>query len=67
MQFTTRFCEVLKTSPISQTQLAMELGITRQAITNLKSGISLPSLDLLCRICKALDVSADYLLGLSDY
>ncbi len=67
MKFTERFNEVLHGSKITQVQLAEKLDISRQAITNLKIGTSLPSLELLYKICKVLDVSADYLLGLSDY
>ncbi len=67
MKFTERFNEVLQGSKITQVQLAEKLEISRQAITNLKIGTSLPSLELLYKICMVLDISADYLLGLSDY
>ena len=67
MDFTGRFKQILKDNHINQAKLADDLGVSRQAITNLKNGASLPSLYLLFNICKYLDVSADYLLGLSDY
>ena len=67
MDFTGRFNQILKENHIKQAKLADDLGVSRQAITNLKNGASLPSLYLLFNICKYLDVSADYLLGLSDY
>lgn len=67
MDFTNRFNELLTNSNETNASLASALGISRQAITNLKSGFSLPSLFLLCKICEHFDVSADYLLGLSDY
>ena len=67
MLFTERFNEVLKISHVNQTELAARVGVSKQAITNLKNGTSLPSLDLLCALCRALGVSSDYLLGLSDY
>lgn len=67
MDFTRRFNQILNENNISQAKLAAELGISRQAVTNLKNGASLPSLYLLFNLCKVLDVSADYLLGLSDY
>ena len=67
MEFTGRFNQILKDNHINQAKLADDLGVSRQAITNLKNGASLPSLYLLFNICKYLDVSADYLLGLSDY
>ena len=67
MDFTHRFNQIIKENHINQAKLADDLGVSRQAITNLKNGASLPSLYLLFNICKYLDVSADYLLGLSDY
>lgn len=66
MEFTKRFNEVLQQDTINQTLLAKRLNISKQAITNLKSGTSLPSLDLLCKISKVLNYSTDYLLGLED-
>ena len=35
-------------------------------ISDYKAGKSMPSLDTLYLICRCLDVSADYLLGLED-
>lgn len=67
MLFTERFNEILKVSHINQSELAAAVGVSKQAITNLKSGASLPSLDLLCALCRTLNVTSDYLLGLSDY
>ena len=36
-------------------------------ISNLRKGDNVPSVEVLTKVCKYLDVSADYLLGLSDY
>ncbi len=36
-------------------------------ISNLRKGDNVPSVEVLMKVCKYLDVSADYLLGLSDY
>ena len=66
MQFKERFNEVLKTSGKSQTQIAQELNITKQCVNDYKMGKSVPSLETLWLLCKCLDVSADYLLGLKD-
>jgi len=66
MDFTKVFGELLEQEKIKQTELAKKLNVSKQAITNLKSGRSLPSLDLLCLISKELDVSTDFLLGLVD-
>lgn len=66
MEFTKNFNEILKNEKINQTELAKQLNVSKQAITNLKRGSSLPSLELLCRIAIALDTTADYLLGLEN-
>ena len=66
MLFTQRFNEILKSSGASQTDLAKFCNTTKQNITNFKAGRSFPSIDTLYKICKFLDCSADYLLGLSD-
>lgn len=66
MKFTEIFAKLLKEQNINQTELAKELHISKQAITNLKTGLNYPSLDLLCSIAKYFNVSTDYLLGLKD-
>lgn len=66
MEFTQIFNKLLVNEKIKQSDLAKELNLSKQAITNLKSGRSLPSLDVLCSIAKYFDVSSDYLLGLED-
>lgn len=67
MEFTKRFNLILKSSGKSQVELAKYCNISRQSITDYKKGRTYPSYDILCLICKFFDVSADYLLGLSDY
>ncbi len=64
--FTKRFNEVLTYSKISQTELAARVNVSKQCISDYKSGKSFPSIQTLFLICKALEVSADYLLGLTD-
>lgn len=66
MNFTHVFAKLLQSENITQTELAKTLNVSKQAITNLKKGTSLPSLDLLCEIAKFFEVSTDYLLGLED-
>lgn len=46
--------------------VADELGIDRTRYTKYEIGDNFPPLDVLANICKLLDVSADYLLGLRD-
>lgn len=47
-------------------EVAKELGITLSAYSNYEQGIREPSYDVLKKICKYYDVSADYLLGIKD-
>lgn len=65
--FTERFNQVLKDGNVNQTKLAEQIGISKQCISDFKSGKSFPSIHTLKLICLHLEVSADYLLGLSDY
>ncbi len=65
-KFTERFNEVLRYSGIRQTSLAKAANVSKQCISDYKAGKSVPSLDTLFLICKFLDISADYLLGLED-
>lgn len=67
MIFKNRLVEVLEHTTKSQKTIAEECGIHPSCITQYKKGDTQPTLDVLFRLCKSLDVSADYLLGLSDY
>ncbi len=66
MKFTERFNELLKISGKTQVEIAKEINVSKQCVTDYKSGKSYPSLETLCLICKALETSADYLLGITD-
>ena len=67
MEFTKRFNEVLKQSGKTQTEIAKALNITKQCVNDYKTGKSVPSIETLYALCRYLDVTADYLLGLTDY
>lgn len=64
--FTERFNECLRYANVRQTELARAANVSKQCISDYKSGKSVPSIDTLFLLCKFLDVSADYLLGLED-
>lgn len=64
--FKERFNEVLKYTDKTQVQIAYECGISKQSMTAYKAG-AMPSVEVLKKLCIALDVSADYLLGLSNF
>ena len=67
MEFTKRFNEVLQQSGKTQVEIARALNVTKQCVNDYKTGKSVPSLETLYLLCMYLDVSADYLLGLTDY
>lgn len=66
MKFVENLCYELKNSPKNQKELAAEIGIKPSNITDWKKGQHFPSLETFYKLCIALDVSADYLLGLED-
>ena len=49
---------------LNQPQLAAQIGVTKNAVTNWETGLSRPDLATIPKICAALHVSADLLLGL---
>ena len=67
MLFTERFNEVLKMSGKTQVEIAKALKITKQCVNDYSKGKSFPSMQTLFELCRFLDVSADYLLGLADF
>lgn len=61
-----RILELLSDQNVSQKTLADELQVSRSTLNNYLKGRRWLSPDLICGICRSLDISADYLLGLSD-
>ena len=61
--FATRLRNLMDKKGITQNELAIKLGKTRQAISQYRSGNIDPSLETLLDISNALDTSIDYLLG----
>ncbi len=51
---------------ITQEELARRLGVTSQAVSKWERGLSLPDVALIKDLCAVLELSADYLLGVSD-
>lgn len=52
---------------LSQDALAAMAGVAQNTISQYENGISEMSLGVLTRIATALETTADYLLGLSEY
>lgn len=64
--FAKRLRELRKEKGFSQVELGEVLGYGYTAISSYESGRNEPRFADLIRICETLDVSADYLLGISD-
>lgn len=63
-KFSERLKIVLEVNKMSQIALAKKIGMSQGIVNNYCTGKREPSLDVLILICKALNESADYLLGL---
>ncbi len=50
----------------AQARLARALGIDNAMLSRIKQGKRVPRVDLAAAMCRELDISADWLLGLSD-
>ncbi len=50
----------------SQVDMAKRLGVAKQTVSNWENDNIQPSIEMLVRVAKILNVSTDYLLGLSD-
>jgi transcriptional regulator with XRE-family HTH domain len=64
--FADRLKEALEVNKMSQSELARKIGLTSHIVNRYCSGKAKPSFNALISICKVLDESADYLLGLAD-
>ena len=64
--FGERLNTVLYEQELSQADLDKRTGIGRANISRYVCNKQMPTVDSLISICKTLDVSADWLLGLSD-
>lgn len=62
--FAKRLIFAMRYRKITPTELSRRTGISRPAISHYTHGYRAPEAAYLVRICKALDVSADALLGL---
>ncbi len=64
--FQERFNKELTLTKLSQNEIAKRCDIDPSCITQYKQGKSFPSIKILFKLCLVLEVSADYLLGLTN-
>ena len=65
-KFCIRLKELRIESGKTQKQLANELNTTDDSVFSWEKGRSQPSIEMICKLCAVLNVSADYLLGIID-
>ena len=61
-----RLREEIKASGLTTVEIARRVGISPEMVTQYMTTKKLPKLDTFARLCKELDLSADYILGLKD-
>ena len=60
----TRLRQAIKENGIPQKEIAKEIGVSAQTVSKYMRADILPVLDTLAKLCRLLDVSADYILGI---
>lgn len=66
MYYTQRLQWIRDCRNISQKEIAEAIGLKQQQYARYEKGINMMPVSHLIKICKYLDVSADYILGLTD-
>lgn len=61
-----RLSEELKNSGLTTIEIAKKIGVSPEMITQYRTTKKLPKLDTFARLCKELDLDANYILGLTE-
>lgn len=61
-----RLRECVARSGIPQKEIAKRVGISAQTVSKYMKQNVFPALDTFAKLCAALDVKSDYILGLAD-
>ena len=64
--FGKRLTELRESRGLTIVKAANEIGITRQSLSRYETGTIMPDIEVLCMLANFYDVSADYLVGMSD-
>lgn len=62
-----RIKELRSEKRLSQMELGKLLSVSQDTVSLWEKGKSLPAVEYVVALCKIFSVSADYLLGLTDY
>ena len=65
-QIKQRLIEELAACNLTKSEIAKKVGVSPEMITQYFTTKKLPKLDTFAKLCKELDLSANYILGLSD-
>ncbi len=66
MEFKSRLKDLRTSNNLSQKQLGDIIGASYSAIGYWETGVNEPKISYIIALCKYFNVSADYLLGLTD-
>jgi transcriptional regulator with XRE-family HTH domain len=66
MQIIDKIIELMNEKNVKASVLSLKLGLNKNAISDWKRNIAKPSTEAIAKIARYFDVSADYLLGLTD-
>lgn len=61
-----RLSEELKNCKLTTIEIAKKIGVSPEMVTQYSTTKKLPKLDTFAKLCKELDLSANYILGLED-
>ena len=65
-QFAARLSDFIKETGLSKRKFAEKVGVSAMSVSDWTTGKIQPNAESIFLICKTFDVSADYLLGLTD-
>jgi transcriptional regulator with XRE-family HTH domain len=66
LNFPDRLRKLRKELKISQGNLSEMIGVSERSVPFYERGLRKPSFDTIIALCKVLNVSSDYLLGLKE-
>lgn len=61
-----RLIEEIRNSGLTTVEIAEKIGVSSVMITQYKTTKKLPRLDTFARLCKELDLDANYILGITE-
>lgn len=61
-----RLSEEITNSGLTTVEIAKKIGVSPEMVTQYKTTKKLPKLDTFAKLCKELDLDANYILGLME-